>query len=341
VTAPRFGVVHDFRRALPGVTDAAYYAECLDEIRTAERLNYATVWLPEHHGSIDGFLPSPLVMAAAVAARTEHIGIGTNAVVAPLHHPLRLAEDAAVVDLVSGGRLTLTLVQGYVDRENELLGVPVRQRPSRLEEAVAICRRAWQTGRTGFAGRRWTLPDGPFTPTPGRRIPIYLGAFGAPALDRAARIADGLLLYGGDGAVQRYGMWRDALARAGRTEHVPVVLGTTVHVAGDDATAWQEAAPAIAILDHGFAVHQLPAGTPTPPVPEPETLHRDALVGSPATVADRIVDLYRQVPFDHFCLWGRLPGFTHRAAVEAITTFAAEVVPAVTARITGAAAGGA
>ncbi|GIF15725.1 LLM class flavin-dependent oxidoreductase [Actinoplanes teichomyceticus] len=338
MTAPTFGVVHDFRRPLPGITDAAYYAECLDEIVLAETLGYATVWLPEHHGAIDGFLPSPLVMAAAVAARTRHIGIGTNAVVAPLHHPLRLAEDVAVADLVSGGRLTLTLVQGYVDRENELFGVPARQRPSRLEEAVAICRQVWQTGRTGFAGRRWTLPDGPFTPVPGRRVPIYVGAFSGPAFDRAARIADGLLLYGGAGVTERYARWREALADAGRTGHVPLVLGATVHVARDDATAWREAAPAIAALDHGFATHQLPAGAAVPPVPGPETVARDAvLVGSPATVADRIVDLHRQVPFDHLCLWGRLPGFSHPAAVEAVTAFATEVVPAVTARITGSA----
>ncbi|GLZ37116.1 LLM class flavin-dependent oxidoreductase [Actinokineospora sp. NBRC 105648] len=335
MSAPTFGVVHDFRCAAPGVTDAAHYAERLAEIELAERLGYSMVWLPEHHGSADGFLPAPLVAAAAVAARTSRIGIGTNAVIAPLHHPLRLAEDAAVVDLLSGGRLTLTLGQGYVDHENALLGVPPRNRPSLVEDAIALCRQVWSTGETEFHGRRWQLPAGPFGPRPARPIPIQLGAFARPAFERAARLADGVLIYAGDGGVEeRYGLWVDALGRAGRTGHVPVVLGATAHVGPDDESAWRVAGPAIALLEHGFAAHRLPAGAPRPPVPDAAGLDRDNyLVGSPATVADKVVALHRRVPFDHLCLWGRLPGLDHAQAVAAVTAFATEVVPAVLARV--------
>jgi alkanesulfonate monooxygenase SsuD/methylene tetrahydromethanopterin reductase-like flavin-dependent oxidoreductase (luciferase family) len=337
VSAPTFGVLHDFRALAPRRTDDVHYAECLAEVELAEKLGYHTVWLPEHHGSADGFLPAPLVMAAAVAARTSTIRVGTNATIAPLHHPIRLAEDAAVVDIVSGGRLTLTFGQGYVEHESMLFGMNPRHRPSALEDAVAVCRQAWTSGRTGFAGRRWQLPDGPFGPLPSAPIPIYLGAYSRPAFDRAARIADGVLIYAGDGgAVDRYRMWTEALDRAGRREHVPVVLGVTVHVAETNRAAWQQAGPAIVALSHGFAVHRLPPGTPPPPPPDPADLDRDAcLVGSPELVTDQLVALHRQVPFDQLCLWGRLPGFEHGRAVDAITAFATDVAPAVLDRLRG------
>ncbi len=143
-TAPTFGLWYDFRQRPPLGDYARFYAECFEEIEESERLGYAGVWLSEHHFVDDGYLPSPLVVAAAVAARTERIKIGTNVLLLPMHHPLRVAEDAAVADLVSGGRFVLGVGQGYVQHEFETLGFNRRHRPSLFEEGVEIIRRAWE-----------------------------------------------------------------------------------------------------------------------------------------------------------------------------------------------------
>ena len=141
-TDPTFGLWYDFRQRPPLGDYARFYAECLEEIEESERLGFAGVWLSEHHFVDDGYLPSPLVVAAAVAARTERIKIGTNVLLLPMHHPLRVAEDAAVADLVSGGRFVLGVGQGYVQHEFETLGYERKYRPSLFEEGIEVIRQA-------------------------------------------------------------------------------------------------------------------------------------------------------------------------------------------------------
>src|ERR1700730_12928279 len=109
---------------MAGTAMAERYQCALDITEWADAQGAVVVVLSEHHGSPDGYLPSPLTMAGAVAARTEQIRIRIAAIIAPLYNPLRLAEDAAVVDLISGGRLDLVLANGYVRDEFELLGRP-------------------------------------------------------------------------------------------------------------------------------------------------------------------------------------------------------------------------
>lgn len=124
--SPTFGVMHDFAQRMPMITPApTYYAECLELIKDAERYGFDAVWLSEHHGRADGFAPSPLVAAAAIAARTSKIKIGTNVVQLPLHHPLRVGEDGAVVHAVSNGRLILGVGRGYAEHEFALFDVPL------------------------------------------------------------------------------------------------------------------------------------------------------------------------------------------------------------------------
>ena len=331
---PTFGLWYDFRQELPFTGRyAEFYAECLEEISEGESLGFSNVWLSEHHFVDDGYLPSPLVVAAAIAARTTRIGIGTNVLLLPMHHPLRVAEDAAVVDLISGGRFTLGVGLGYVQHEFDALGFNRKNRPSLLEEGVEIIRRAWNEGRTGHEGRRWSLPDLPFEPRPGREIPIYLGGYTEPALDRAARLADGFLASSGRvplGETHAVLTERVEARRRGDASSFPFYASTTVFVHENGERAWDLVAPGLAYQASRYAEWGADPEGPTPHRLRPEDLDRDKFfVGTPDEVAGRLVALHEEVPYDHLCFWGRLPGVTHEAALANMRLFASEVAPKV------------
>ncbi|MEW6635573.1 MAG: LLM class flavin-dependent oxidoreductase [Actinomycetota bacterium] len=334
---PTFGLWYDFRQRPPLEDYARFYAECLEEIEEAERLGYSGVWLSEHHFVDDGYLPSPLVVAAAIAARTSRIVVGTNVLLLPLHHPLRVAEDAAVTSLVSGGRFVLGVGQGYVRHEFEALGSERRYRPSLLEEGIEIIRRAWTEGRTGYEGRRWRLPDLPFEPRPAGETPIYVGAFAGPAIDRAARLGDGFLASAGGGEfAATYRKAMEARARHAREGKFPFVASGVVHISESTERAREEVGSAIVYQRNRYAEWGTDPGKERPKPLEPGDLPWERyFVGTPEEVADGLIRLYREAPYDHLCFWGRLPGITHERALENARLFATEVAPRVRAAVGG------
>ena len=330
-TVPTFGLWYDFRQRPPLEDYARLYAECLEEIEEAERLGYAGVWLSEHHFVDDGYLPTPLVVAAAIAARTERMTVGTNVLLLPMHHPLRVAEDAAVVDLISGGRFTLGLGLGYVLHEFETLSFNRKNRPSLMEEGVEIIRQAWEQGRIGYEGKRWRFDDLPFEPRPGRKIPIYLGGYTQPAIDRAVRLADGFLVGGRRPPQEMYGLVREALQRHGRDpDNFPFKISTTVFVHEDPERAWNVVSPGIAYQANRYAEWGTDPDEPKPERLRPEDLPRELyFIGAPEEVAEKLIGLYEAAPYDHLCFWARLPGVTHEQALESMRHFASEVAPRV------------
>ena len=336
-TAPTFGLWYDFRQRLPLGDYARFYAECLEEIEEGEALGLRGVWLSEHHFVDDGYLPSPLVLAAAIAARTTTMTIGTNVLLLPMHHPLRVAEDAAVADLVSGGRLVLGVGQGYVQHEFELLGFERKRRPSLFEEGIEVIRHALEDGRTGYEGRRWTFDDLPFEPRSRDKLPIYVGAFADPAIDRAARLADGFLASAGGGAFgETYRKVRAALERHGRgDEAFPYVASGVAFVHEEPGRAREIVGPAIAYQRTRYAEWGTDREKPRPdPIREQDLPWERYLVGTPEEVADGLIQLHNEAPYDHLCFWGRLPGVTHEQALANMRLFASEVAPRVTDAVT-------
>jgi len=162
----------------------------------AEEAGFDVFWISEHHDFDDGYLPSPFVALGAAAAVTTSITLATGVALGPLAHPLRLAEDAVVVDHLSQGRLLLGLGIGYAPGEYRMFGVPMSRRGPRMTETVEILRRAWTGERFSYRGEIFTFDEVRVRPASVRAggIPIWLGGYAKPAVLRAARLADGHLV---------------------------------------------------------------------------------------------------------------------------------------------------
>lgn len=146
------------------------------QILTAERVGFHEVWLPEHNGRDYGFMGNSVVLAAAIAAATTRIRIGTAVVRLPLHHPLHLAEDLAYVDVLSGGRLDWGIGKGYDEQEFDTYGVPYEERDERWDETFEAVCQIWRTRRTEFHGRFFKLSDAELMPPTLQRptLPTYV-----------------------------------------------------------------------------------------------------------------------------------------------------------------------
>jgi alkanesulfonate monooxygenase SsuD/methylene tetrahydromethanopterin reductase-like flavin-dependent oxidoreductase (luciferase family) len=234
-----FGIRFDLRNPAIAATDMAdRYQAAVEMAEWADQRGALFVGLSEHHGSADGYLPSALAMAAAIAARTSNARIGVSAVVAALHDPLRLAEDAAVVDLLSRGRLDLTVAGGYVREEFEMFGVPISERASRVRETIETLRAAWTGEPFQFRGRTARVLPRPAQPGGPR---IVLGGSSEAAARRAARIADGFM----PSEAQFWSYYRDECLALGKADPGPHLGGGTdvVIVAEDPEAAWVKLGP--------------------------------------------------------------------------------------------------
>lgn len=224
--------------AIAGTSLTDRYAAMLDMVEWADQNGCLAVSLSEHHASEDGYLPSSLVMAAAIAARTTNIAIAINALIVPFHDPLRLAEDIAVVDQLSGGRLNLTFAGGYAAHEFEMFGIDPSERPRRIRETVETLRQAWTGKPFEFRGR--TVRVLPTPAQPGGPA-IVLGGSSAPAARRAARIADGFIP--SDDACWEF--YRDECITLGKPDPGPSMGfdAEVVVLADDPESAWSEIGP--------------------------------------------------------------------------------------------------
>ncbi len=130
----RFGLAYDFRNPERwGRPWAEVFDALLEQIEYVDTLGFDSIWITEHHFVPDGYAPSPVTLLAAIAARTENVKLGTDILLLPLYHAVRLAEDLATVDLISGGRLMLGIGMGYRDEEFEAFGQTRRERVGRTD----------------------------------------------------------------------------------------------------------------------------------------------------------------------------------------------------------------
>lgn len=319
-----FGLRFDFRNPAFARTSAAdRFAAAVDMAEWADGLGCVSIAVSEHHGSPDGYLPSPLPVLAAMAARTANVRFLVAALIAPFYDPLRLAEDLVVLDHLSRGRVDVVVAGGYVRQEFAMFGVPMAERARRVSEAVTTLKAAFTGEPFEYRGRTVQVTPAPFRPGgPG----LSLGGSSEAAARRAARIADGFI----PSVPEVWDFYRDEVQRLGRPDPGPCPTGPTqvVALAADPEAGWSQLAPYFLHEMNAYGTWQAQEGVATP---YRETADADALrrtgqyrVLTPA----QFVAEQRAAPFPFAMLHPLCGGIPPELAWGSLRLFEREVLPA-------------
>jgi probable F420-dependent oxidoreductase len=323
----------------PGETDwTRTYDDTISLVVDAERLGFTSAWTTEHHFVDDGYMPSLLVVGAALAQATSRIQIATGVVLAPLHHPIRLAEDAATVQLLSHGRLALGLGLGWSEVEFVGLGADARRRGAAMDEILRILPQAWTGEPFTHHGAVYDLPTLAVRPTPSTPIPIIVGGSAEPALRRAARLADGIFVNAPADKFAEQVRWvLDECERIGRDPSTFRFIHYSVLLPGPTrAEALARYRDVLWAVQWKYsdmeasATRPLPAVTP-PPFDRPDealVAGRAVYAGSPDEIVEALLDVRRQagVPLE-FVARSHFPLLEYDAQVDLMRQLAEGVAP--------------
>ncbi len=213
----RVGTVYDFRNTPDsGMDMPSLYAAIMDQVVMLDGLGLDLVWFTEHHFLDDGYLPSWVPMAGAIAARTKRVRLSSDVCLLPFNHPLRLAEDLAVLDNISNGRIEVGVGMGYAPHEFRGFGLPVSRRVSLTDEGIEVLRHCFTGDKFSFHGTRYDFDDVTIRPRyvqPGGP-PLWIAAMSEAGAMRAARNDSNFLPQGARSAV--LDPWRTTLKASGR-----------------------------------------------------------------------------------------------------------------------------
>jgi alkanesulfonate monooxygenase SsuD/methylene tetrahydromethanopterin reductase-like flavin-dependent oxidoreductase (luciferase family) len=310
--------------------------EIYDEMRTlgqaVDDAGLDSAWVSEHHFADDGYLPGTMPSLAALAEATDDVRVGTCIALAPLYDPVRLAEDAATVSLLSDGRLDLGMSIGYVDHEFDNFGVPKEERTDRTEEAVELLRAAWSDGPLDVDPEFHAVsPEMTVTPKPEDAPPILLGGSARPAVRRAARIADGWIAPSSIsiGGVKKR---KEDIESVREEEDVDGDFQTYViqhgFVADSKEEAWEAMKEGYFYMSRKYA--EWAEGEPVDELPaeQREAMKKRAIFGTPEDVVENL-ERYRGALGDdvHFIFRMYFPGAGTDTMCESIERFGDEVLP--------------
>jgi alkanesulfonate monooxygenase SsuD/methylene tetrahydromethanopterin reductase-like flavin-dependent oxidoreductase (luciferase family) len=236
----RIGVSYDFRNPPDsGVTDQMLYAEILEQVKWLDQIGADLVWFTEHHFVDDGYLPSWTPIAGAMAALTSRVRFGTDICLMPFNHPIRLAEDLAVLDNISNGRVELGLGMGYAPHEFKGFGLPVKNRLSLMNEGIEVLKECFSGKQFSYHGKRWHFDDVIITPgyvQPGGP-PLWIAAMSEAGALRAAKYDTNFLPQGLK--TRSYDPWVNALEASGRKpQDKRVGIIRSILVTDDRNTDW-------------------------------------------------------------------------------------------------------
>ena len=310
------------------------YDEMLELGEAIDDAGLDSAWVSEHHFADDGYLPATMPSLGALAARTDDVEIGTCIALAPLYDPVRLAEDAATVDLLSDGRLTLGLAIGSNPAEFEAFGVPREERVDRLTDATNVLRAAWSEGPLDYDAEFHDVsPDVSVTPKPGSDVPVMYGGSAKPAVRRAARTADAWCAPSAlsvEGVRKRTEDIERVREEEGLDDDFEVYVLQHGFVGDSREEAWEAMKPGYFYIQRRYA--EIFSGEAVEELDDErkQELKEQAIFGTPEQVADEL-DEYREALGDdvHFVFRTYHPGIGTDAMVECIERLGDEVAPLV------------
>ena len=330
-----FGYLYDFRnpaewrRPWPDL-----YAETLEFATWTETLGFEGAWVPEHHGADDGYQPSPMIALAALAARTKRMRIGSGVALAPLYHPVRFAEDCAVLDILADGRLDVGVAVGYRRREADGYGVGFTRRGRRTDEFLEIVLRLWKGESVTFNGKHFQLKNAKITPAPpSGHIPVYLGGFNEKAIERTAKFGDGYF-----GNMDFVDLYNEKLRAQGKDPSGARIRiqGLFVVVANDPEQAMEELAPFYLHVNNTYGqwLNEDKASTGIgdetllkPMALEQFKASRVLQILTPTQAIGMFNKMRATAPVEHFMMM-LPPGIPTEQFAKYAETFAKEVIPA-------------
>lgn len=318
------------------------YADFISDAVLAEELGFDFAWYGEHHFTACQWTPSPMLVMAAVAARTERLRVGVSVLCLPFHDPIRVAEDIAVLDIISRGRVDFGIGVGSQYEEYDTFTVPVQERFGRTWEAIELIQRCWTSTDTfSFEGKYYRYPNVTFTTKPVQQpVPIWVGALGPKQVALTAQ--KGFHLLAGDAS----GNYDTSLRAAGRTpDGYFIAPMQQVAIARTQEQAWEASADGLHYFANFYRLRRQLDGSMPPPSAE---LTRDmlaanlnkpgmgpggALVGTPAQAIEYIQTLQRGAVgrLTHLPLGVRHAGMQTEDVHRTLRLLASEVLPAIRA----------
>jgi alkanesulfonate monooxygenase SsuD/methylene tetrahydromethanopterin reductase-like flavin-dependent oxidoreductase (luciferase family) len=325
-----------------------FIADILDETLHADALGYHSAWIGEHHFSSLGVLSCPDLVLAYAAARTKKIRLAPAVTVLPLHHPIRVAEQWASLDLLSGGRVDWAAGRGYDRREYLPLGASFETNQEVFNEGMEIVRRLWSAdGPISHKGKYYSFEDVQITPQPVQRpIPSYVASFSKPSIELAARLGCGLVVapfaaamsYGG--LKQVADLYKETCVAAGKKPG-RLICSYFTHFADDKQQEMAQRARQIRYYKE-CVIPSFPADIKTAPpsyrymVEMTERLHKvkpedltenSVLLGSTQQITDTLKKA-EQAGFDEVILYFNVGLKPHSQVKDEMSRFVAEVKPA-------------
>jgi alkanesulfonate monooxygenase SsuD/methylene tetrahydromethanopterin reductase-like flavin-dependent oxidoreductase (luciferase family) len=308
----KFGVLQFFSWPERRVALDTVYARALERIAIMDQSGYDAVWLAEHHFSTFSVCPSVHVMGAHVAARTRHLRIGTAVSLAAFYHPLRLAEEVALLDVLSGGRVNWGAGRGFDRREFDTFGVPPEESAERFREAVEIVLAAWRNERLSYEGKFHRYEDVEVLPKPLQQPhpPVWVAASSDSAIEWAAQQGFSILMDPHAAHVEiarKRRLYRERLAAHGHSDagrEIPIARLLAVAPSEDKAeevarrgAAWivgAYMAPAHAMIFDPTNLTGLNAN----PDPVERSLRGSVIHGSPESVLAQVERLREELPLE-------------------------------------------
>jgi probable F420-dependent oxidoreductase len=315
------------------------FEQSLHEVCYAEELGFDSVWLEEHHGVKDHYWPSPLLCLAGYATRTSKLLLGTDVIVLPFYHPVRAAEDAAMLDVVSGGRFILGVAIGYRPDEFALYQVPLEKRGARYAEAIRLIKQLWTEDDVTFEGRYYHVEHARIEPKPVTQphVPLWLGGWGELALKRAAELADAWVP-GPTASLQKLldaqTIYHQRLANVGKDPRRfprPLTREVVIAETGEQARELAKEHLLVNYRDEygGGWSHPLIGAEDNAPVDQLEELGQDRfIIGDPEQCVATIKRFQETFGVDHLICRMYFPGMSHEHIMRGLALLATEVMPA-------------